>query len=76
MASHQMRTLEEIEGAIRQLSHEDLVAFRTWFAEYDAELWDQQIERDVRDGRLDQLADEAIDDLVHGRCTGLSGDVD
>jgi hypothetical protein len=62
-------TLEQIENAVRQLSSEDLAAFRAWFAELDASAWDRQIEEDVVAGRLDALADEALNDLREGRCT-------
>lgn len=41
MTFMKMITLGEIEQAVRQLSSEDLSAFRTWFAEFDAELWDR-----------------------------------
>jgi hypothetical protein len=51
------------------LSEAELAAFRTWFAEFDAEAWDRRIEDDVAAGRLDALADEALDDLRAGRCT-------
>ncbi|MGO9271155.1 MAG: hypothetical protein ACLQOO_13020 [Terriglobia bacterium] len=64
-----MSTLEKIEDAVRQLSSKDLAAFRTWFAELDAAAWDSQIEEDVAAGRLDALADEALNDLREGRCT-------
>jgi hypothetical protein len=66
-----MQTLEEIERAIRRLSPDELAAFRMWFAEFDAEVWDQQIERDTQNGRLDQLAFEALADLRDGRCTEM-----
>jgi hypothetical protein len=66
-----MSTVSEIEQAVRQLSELDLAAFRAWFAEYDAQLWDEQFERDVAAGKLDALANEAIDDLRSGRCTDL-----
>jgi len=64
-----MSTLQEIEDAVRQLSSQDLAAFRAWFAELDAAAWDRQIEEDVATGRLDALADEALNDLQQGRCT-------
>jgi len=64
-----MSTLEQIENAVRGLSPEDLAAFRAWFAELDAAAWDRQIEEDVAAGRLDALAEEALDDLRQGRCT-------
>ena len=66
-----MSTVQDIEEAIRQLSPEDLGALRTWFAVFDAEWWDQQFEEDVAAGRLDSLAQEAIQDLRAGRCTDL-----
>ncbi|MEN9221016.1 MAG: hypothetical protein Q6M04_01115 [Thermostichus sp. BF3_bins_97] len=66
-----MNTLSEIEQAIRQLSPEDLSAFRTWFAEFDAELWDRQFEADVADGRLNALAEQALQHLQEGHCTTL-----
>jgi len=31
--------------------------------EFDATAWDQQIERDIAQGRLDALAEEAFEDL-------------
>jgi len=64
-----MSTIEEIEAAVRRLSAQELDAFRAWFAEFDAAAWDRQIERDIAAGRLDALADEALDDLRQGRCT-------
>lgn len=35
-------------------------AFRRWFEEFDAELWDRELERDVVAGKLDRLADAAV----------------
>ncbi|MBL8851988.1 MAG: hypothetical protein JNG89_20110 [Planctomycetaceae bacterium] len=66
-----MSTIVEIEQAVRQLAADDLAAFRAWFAEFDAGVWDRQFEEDVAAGRLDALADEAITDLRQGRCTEL-----
>jgi hypothetical protein len=64
-----MNTLQEIEIAISKLSPEELAAFRTWFAEYDAQIWDREFEADVKAGRLDTLAQKALKDLKEGRCT-------
>ena len=66
-----MSTVREIEDAVRRLPTEDLAAFRAWFAEFDAEVWDRQLEADVAAGRLDALAEEALKDLREGRCTDL-----
>jgi hypothetical protein len=64
-----MSTIKEIEDAVLRLSSEEFAAFRAWFAELDAAAWDRQIEEDIAAGRLDALADEALNDLREGRCT-------
>jgi len=66
-----MSKVRELERAVRELTPEDLSDFRAWFTEFDARLWDQQIETDVAQGRLDSLADEALTDLREGHCTDL-----
>ncbi len=66
-----MSEVQKIEHAVQQLSPEAFAEFRSWFAQYDAEIWDRQIERDVDAGRLDKLANEALNDLRKGRCTEL-----
>jgi hypothetical protein len=66
-----MSTTEEIESAVSGLSPEELSRFRTWFDQFDAASWDRQIEEDVAAGRLDRLADQAIEDYRAGRCTEL-----
>lgn len=66
-----MSKIKEIENAILDLPPADLAAFRSWFAEFDAGVWDRQLEQDVVDGRLDGLADEALKDFREGRCTDL-----
>jgi len=64
-----MSTVQQIEDAVQRLSAEERVAFRAWFADFDAEEWDRQFEADVSAGRLDWLVDEARRDLREGRCT-------
>jgi hypothetical protein len=64
-----MSTLNDIEKAVLQLTPAELDAFRTWFAEFDAKTWDAKIEQDIAAGRLDALADEALEDYRAGRCT-------
>ncbi len=66
-----MSTVQEIEQAIRALGPQDLAALRDWFAAFDAEIWDRQLEQDVAAGRLDRFAEEALRDLSEGRCTDL-----
>jgi hypothetical protein len=66
-----MATLEEIEKAVTELPADQLASFRAWFEEFEAARFDQKIERDVKDGRLDQLADRAITDFLAGRAREL-----
>lgn len=66
-----MSSLQEIETAVQHLSAQDLARFRGWFAEYDGEVWDREMEADVRAGRLDQLAEEALREHREGRTTDL-----
>ena len=54
-----------------ELSLEDLAAFRVWFAEFDAQVWDRQFDEDVAAGRLNSLANKALQELQAGRCTDL-----
>ena len=66
-----MSSVKEIESAVTRLSRAELSAFRSWFADFDAEAWERQFEKDVAAGRLDALGDEALRDLSGGRCTDL-----
>ncbi len=66
-----MTTVKEIESAVTRLSQEELHRFRAWFDQFEAELWDRQIEEDIRAGKLDGLADQAISEFRAGRCTEL-----
>ena len=55
--------------AVSALSPEELAEFRRWFAEFDAAAWDRQIERDVKTGKLDARADEALRHHAAGKST-------
>jgi len=55
-----MSKVESIEEEIEKLSPDELAAFRRWYSAFDAEVWDRQFESDVKAGRLDALADEAL----------------
>lgn len=55
-----MGSVREIEQAIQSLSSEALAEFRNWFAEYDADAWDRQIEQDAKAGKLDAIAQVAV----------------
>ena len=66
-----MSRVEEIEIQITALTPEELQAFRAWFAEFDAALWDRQLEADAAAGKLDGLAKQALKDHREGRSREL-----
>ncbi len=57
-----MSRVETLEGQIKALTAQELRAFREWFAEFDAEVWDRQFESDAQNGKLDELAARALRD--------------
>lgn len=57
-----MSRVEQVEGQVKSLNADELKAFRDWFARYDADIWDLQIEADVKNGKLLSLADRALRD--------------
>jgi hypothetical protein len=61
-----MTKVEALEREVEKLSLEELAAFRDWFAEYDWQAWDRQIERDSAEGRLDKFAAEALVEFERG----------
>jgi len=66
-----MLKLKEIEDQIHNLSGAELVEFRKWYAEFDAQAWDRQFESDVKAGKLDALADAARRAHKEGKSTEL-----
>jgi hypothetical protein len=66
-----MWTVEDIEKAVAGLPAAELDRFRAWFASFDAERFDEELERDVRSGKLDRLAEEALAEHRAGRTREL-----
>ena len=62
-----MTRLKQAEGQVKELSPEELAAFREWFAKFDADIWDRQFEADVTAGKLDAMAERALRDHAAGR---------
>ena len=61
-----MLTLQEIEKAITHLTPAELAQLRAWFDAYDAQVWDAQFEADVQTGKLDKLAERALQEYRAG----------
>jgi len=66
-----MSKIEELEQKVRALSPEELARFREWFLEFDWAAWDRQLERDVRAGKLDAMAEKALRDHAAGKTKPL-----
>ncbi len=66
-----MTKIEQLERDVQSLSHQELALFRSWFAEYDWDAWDRQLEADVASGKLDKFAREALAELERGETTDL-----
>jgi len=62
-----MDKIEKIVRGIQKLSPSELAAFRKWFRDFEAEAWDRQIEEDLKAGKLDALADQALKDFASGK---------
>jgi hypothetical protein len=66
-----MSEVEKLAARIEKLSPEELRKFLAWFAEFDARLWDAQIEADAKAGELDGLAAEALSEYKAGKTREL-----
>jgi len=53
--------MQEIKSAIGSLSHQDYMQFLGWIHDKDWGDWDQQLEADITSGKLDFLAQEALE---------------
>jgi len=62
-----MSRVEKLESQITELTPEELSVLRRWFIEFDSRAWDRQFESDAIAGRLDRIADCALEDHTAGR---------
>lgn len=63
-----MSNLEQIEAAILTLPSDEFQRLRQWFFDVDYQRWDEQLEQDIADGKLEALAEEAIAEFKAGHC--------
>ncbi|TAE58660.1 MAG: hypothetical protein EAZ76_05835 [Nostocales cyanobacterium] len=63
-----MSTIEQIEAAILTLPPEQFQQIRQWILDIDYQRWDEQLEQDIADGKLEALAEEAIAEFKAGHC--------
>jgi hypothetical protein len=64
-------TVKDIEHAITQLPRTEVAELSAWFEDFESQLWDEQIETDAKNGRFDELINQAKSDYVAGRSKPL-----
>lgn len=55
-----MSTVEEIEAAIERLPRDQFLRLLAWFKSRFEDEWDREIDADIKAGKLDQIACEAV----------------
>jgi len=66
-----MTKVQALESEVQNLTSEELAEFRSWFVDYDDEVWDRQIEADSKAGKFDKLSAEALAEFDRGETTEL-----
>ena len=66
-----MSTVSEIQEAITRLSAAEQRQLARWFEEALEDVWDNQIEEDIKAGRLNDLIAQAEADIAAGRVKPL-----
>lgn len=64
-------SLQEIETAAKELPVSELDGLVTRLFDYFHECWDKQIEEDARTGKLDNVLNEAREEIRKGRTKPL-----
>ncbi len=67
-----MTTVAEIQQAIMSLPEAEYAELCRWLLDQDWERWEREFDEDVRAGRLDALADEALEAKRNGTLGYLS----
>ena len=63
--------VQEIIENIQKLPKEELKSLFRWIEEFEQKLWDKEFEEDVKSGKLNKLAQQAIKDYKAGKCQEL-----
>ncbi|MCB4791849.1 MAG: hypothetical protein LHV68_08175 [Elusimicrobia bacterium] len=64
-------TINEIKNAIEHLEEKELISLSEWFHKIEEDKWDKEIEVDVSKGKLDQIAEKALNTYKAGKCKEL-----
>ncbi len=66
-----MTTVSELQDAILGLSETDYSELRRWLLDRDWERWEREFDEDVKAGKLDALASEALEAKARGELKDL-----
>ena len=66
-----MPSLKRIESEVASLPDQELRQFSRWFAQFEAERWDQSLKADIASGKLDDLGAEALGLYASDKCKPL-----
>jgi uncharacterized protein (DUF433 family) len=61
-------TQQQILENYPTLNTQSIQSVRQWIFDVDYQRWDEQIEQDIAQGKLDTLAEEAISEFKAGQC--------
>ena len=64
-------SVKDIEQAITQLPPSEVAELSQWFEEFQAQVWDKQIEQDAKAGKFVKLIEQAKAEYAAGRCKPL-----
>ena len=59
-------SVTEIQAAITELTSDDLADLMKWLDDYQAKLWDKEIDGDLQAGRLDAVLAEVDEEYEAG----------
>ena len=66
-----MSKVEQLESEIAKLPVAEACQVAQWLEEHLAEQWDRQIEEDAKNGQLDKLTQQALEEVEAGETQSL-----
>ena len=64
-------SIDQIKEAIEQLSFAERAALAAWLHGWKDDDWDEQMKRDIANGKLDNVLREVDDDIHSGRLSEM-----
>jgi hypothetical protein len=66
-----MGSIDEIKSAIIHLPEKEFNSFVDWFRKFEEERWDKELKKDIAEGKLESLANEALNEFDAGKSSEL-----